>query len=135
MYRRVSPALRAGRALTALVTVWCLGCAGFEPLLNALLGSNAGSRMACTSEAGRADEQSAMDGSDLPMHSAAVSPPADDHRGFDCGCGQSCQATSLASQAIAPRTDPTPRVAANDVKQPPSVVRTPLPPPPEQTTS
>jgi hypothetical protein len=91
--------------------------------------------MTCASETGMTGETSAMDGPDLSMGLATISAPADGQRGFDCGCAQSCQATSLASQTVAPVPDPTPHVAATDMTQPPSVVRAPLLPPPEPTTA
>lgn len=32
---------RAIRAMTAVITVWCIGCSGFEPLLDAAFGDGA----------------------------------------------------------------------------------------------
>jgi hypothetical protein len=49
--RRASTLLRTIRALTAIVTVWCVGCSGFDPLLDAVLGSG-GSVMTCGTDAG-----------------------------------------------------------------------------------
>ena len=115
---------RLTRALVALVTVWCLGCSGYEPLLDSLLG-NADGGMSCA-EMVQSAEQSAS--------SRAVSTVAAQHDSFDCGCGQGCHASSPVTGS--PRTirDVVPTVASLEVSTPPSVTRAPLLPPPERAT-
>ena len=134
MFHRPSPTLRAARALTAVVTVWCLGCSGFEPLLDALLGEEAGSTMACAPSSDPTDGTTSGAVSDLSTaEDAVVAAPAAAHRGFECGCGQSCQSTTLPGTYVAPPLAGVPHIAAADVTPPPSVVRTPLLPPPERS--
>jgi hypothetical protein len=135
MHRRISPALRVGRGLTALITVWCLGCAGFEPIVDSLLGFGTASGMACASETNATGTMSAMDMAKMPQSSSSVSAPSDGHRGFDCGCGQSCQSASPAQASAPPQIGPAPRLAAADVPQLRSVARAPLLPPPQETTA
>ena len=135
MHRPLSLPTRAIRAFTALLTVWCLGCSGFEPLLDNLLGTTGGSGMACAS--GRLmDDAPAMSSSEVAPASAlpvavALSTGA---RGFDCGCGF-CQAPSPGAAVMAALVSPAPGVAAAESVQPRSIVRTPLVPPPERTTA
>ena len=66
---------------------------------------------------------------------SSVTVPADSHRGFDCGCGQSCQATVLSAPAVVLRGDPPPAIRVGSLTQPPSIVRAPLLPPPERMTA
>jgi hypothetical protein len=134
MLRTVSPALRVGRALTALITVWCLGCSGFEPIVDSLLGLGAAPGMVCASEMDATGTMSAMDSAEVPLH-ATVSAPSDGHRRFDCGCAQSCQSASPTRASSLPHVDPALRVAAANLPQPPSVVRVPLLPPPQRLTA
>jgi len=116
---------RLTRALVALITVWCLGCSGYEPLLDSLLGDADGG-MSCAEMVQSAD-QSATSASPV----AAVTAQ---HDSFDCGCGQGCHASSPLSGT--PRTirDVVPTVASLEVSTPPSVTRAPLLPPPETGT-
>src|SRR5438046_3153073 len=50
MHRSPATLPRAARALVGLVTIWCLGCSGYDPLLRSLVGANAGAMMACDPE-------------------------------------------------------------------------------------
>ena len=46
MRRRPSPLVRSLRAFVGLATIWCLGCSSYEPFLDSLLGTRAGTMMA-----------------------------------------------------------------------------------------
>jgi len=48
---RPSRLTRTLRSLTALVTVWCLGCGAFDPLIASLFPGADGPMMVCASEA------------------------------------------------------------------------------------
>jgi hypothetical protein len=113
--RRATPLLRATRAIVGLVTIWCLGCSGYEPLLGSLLGSRTSAMMACDGQA--------------PTSAPSVSAVPDSH-GFDCGCG-SCHAAS----AVQWRVDYSPPTLAAIVQPEPTepafIARVPLLPPPE----
>lgn len=137
MRRRPSLALRAFRGLVVLVTVWCTGCTGFEPLIGAALGiSETG--MVCASDAGAMADGSQMStakGVDGP-HSSTVSalPTSPAQPGFSCGC-TSCQtvAPAMWSFAALPAPAPTPAVATELPLV--SVGRVPLLPPPERAVA
>jgi len=123
MLGRPSLSTRVTRALVAVITVWCLGCAGYEPLLDSLHGD--GTAMSCgemTVSGGTAGVEQSM---------PAVSAVSASHDAFDCGCGQGCHASSPAVQATHPVRSAIPALAALERSAPPSVTRTPLLPPPE----
>lgn len=129
---RPSSFVRAGRALVGLITLWCLGCSSYEPLLSALLGEKGTTMMVCNGDMTPPTASDASTASDRHHAARAVSVAVND-RGFDCGCGGSCHAPSPAFAAIAA---PLSRVAGVDQQQPSeplSVARTPLLPPPELT--
>jgi hypothetical protein len=109
MRRPRRSATRLVAALTALVTVWCLGCSAFDPLVEHLLG--VGSGMVCSSEGG------AVIGSEMPAAGMEAETPtstaSQSHgvstvsatqdsgaSGISCGC-QSCTAPSPAMQVVA----------------------------------
>lgn len=137
MRRRPSIALRALRGLVVLVTVWCTGCSGYQPLLDAALGRN-GVGMDCASEDGapsaqtRAPEPGVV--AEQPHTAAAISalPMSPSEKGFSCGCS-SCHAVTLASWSYTPLAAPA--ISLADAPELPlvSVGRVPLLPPPERT--
>ncbi|MGH7616962.1 MAG: hypothetical protein ACREPM_07020, partial [Gemmatimonadaceae bacterium] len=125
--RRPSAPLRFARALVGLVTLWCLGCSSYEPILESLLGGT--TMMACDSEVG-ASSASTAGAADHGQSRIAASTDA---RNFDCGCGGSCYAPSLAPATV---SIPRASVAAVDQQQPSAPIaltRAPLLPPPEIT--
>ncbi len=122
---RLTPALRV---LTALVTVWCLGCSSFEVMIGALSGSAAtGSMMTC--DPGNS-VQAALDQSTTTTP-AIQSSSSTARSAYDCGC-QSCHAPSPLLQ--------TPTTLASTVawpanifsSRPTSVEPEPLIPPPQR---
>src|SRR6185295_15565045 len=117
MLRRISPSVRVTRVLVGLVTIWCLGCSGYEPLLGSLLGVGTSAMMAC-------------DG-DAPTSAPSVSAVPDD-QGFDCGCG-SCHAPSATQWRVNAPTQTVPVIAGTEPIAPASLTRAPLLPPPEIT--
>lgn len=123
--RRRSPVTRALFSLTALVTVWCLGCSAFDPLIARLISSD-GPMMQCASE-GPASVQAA--GSDNPSVSAPADRDASD--GATCGCA-SCTAPAPTDVAVAGPAQALPQQPTTDAGSPTSVVRTPLVPPPQR---
>ncbi|MGQ0649237.1 MAG: hypothetical protein ACT4P7_16925, partial [Gemmatimonadaceae bacterium] len=94
--RRLSPVTHA---LTALITVWCLGCTAFEPVIEAFGGDRAGVGMVCASEiSAAAGCVATRDGGSVP---ATVSVSNDEGgRGFACGC-QGCFAPAAVAGALA----------------------------------
>jgi hypothetical protein len=112
-----------------LVTVWCLGCSGYEPLLDSLLGGNTGG-MVCDGGMAMAATPTAATASSTDQLIVTLSPPANT-RDFDCGCGGSCHAPSLALGVVAPRVAPILTVEQSQPSAPASISRTPLLPPPE----
>jgi hypothetical protein len=124
MNRTPSVATRIVRSLVALVTVWCLGCSGYEPLLDALLGT-AGKPISC-SEMIRSSESVTSAASTTSVAAMSAS-----HESFDCGCGQGCHASSPAIPTAQPIGAALPALASLEVSTPPSETRTPPLPPPE----
>src|SRR5678810_966230 len=116
MRRRPHVATLFARAFTGLITVWCLGCSGYESLLNSLLGHATG--MMCGSEmAGEmAIGQPDDDTSAATVASVAESSP---RGGFDCGCG-SCNAASPQIWNVHVATAAPPTVVSMVVIAPPS---------------
>jgi hypothetical protein len=129
MRRRPSPLLRATRALTALITVWCLGCTGYEPLLSTLLGESAGGMMACGSVMGTAAAD-AVSPAGHGTNQAAVSDAAQSNHSFDCGCGSCHAAAPTQPIGRAPSSLPL-ALAQHEPSEPASLSRAPLLPPPQ----
>lgn len=133
MTRRPSPLTRVTSMLTALATVWSLGCCGFEPLIEQLFVSEAGAVMSCAdgssgdavTVAPSAQAQAAV--ATMSASSQASSPDA------TCNC-DNCQAPSpsLAMASVARALAPA--VFAADVALTPSVPCAPLVPPPQGST-
>jgi hypothetical protein len=128
-----SPVTRALRAFTALITVWCLGCSSFEPLLAELLGSAAGPEMVCASEGGTRGAMSpgaSSASSDVSTVSVGTSEEATSARGFTCDC-QGCYAPSPALPAVALDALPALGQPHTEPAMPLSIEREPLVPPPQ----
>jgi hypothetical protein len=139
MRRHSSPALRALRCFVVLVTVWCTGCSGYEPLLDAALGrSGVGMRCAGESDAPSANAQGRAPAvTDERSHAAAaisVLPMSSSEKGFSCGC-TSCHAVTLASWSYTPLAAPAISLANAPELALMSVERVPLLPPPERTVA
>jgi hypothetical protein len=117
--------VRTARVLVAFVTVWCTGCAGFEPLVNAALGSGAG--MVCASEMTPPAASGAAAAPESRSVAAIAAPAKAD---FSCGC-TSCHAVTLVA-AVAPSftSSVDARVEQSPVA-PESMTRAPLIPPPQ----
>jgi len=128
--RRTSLPVRFSRALVGFVTLWCLGCSSYEPLLGSLLGFDAVG-MRCDGGARRAgvDQGISAATSEKPA-SVAISAPTD-ARDFDCGCGGSCHAPSPTMPVRPVKSELVARASDWRVEKPASVSRTPLLPPPE----
>jgi hypothetical protein len=126
MRRRASPLVRIVRGLIGLVTVWCLGCSAYEPLLGSLLGSKAVAMMACDSEPAFAAE-----GARASQESRITAPTSRDSNDYDCGCGGSCHAPSASVARPTELRSPVAVVIAFQPIEPASISRSPLIPPPE----
>ena len=133
MSRRPSPLLRVSRLIVCLVTVWCLGCSGYEPLLNGLLGFATGSAMNCASDmgSGAANGFAAHATADHVAPEQPTAAATGEHRGFACDCGGSCHAPSPIRNSIALPHAFIAAIALPLPSKPASVSRAPLLPPPE----
>jgi hypothetical protein len=140
MRRPPSTLLRILRSLVALVTVWCTGCSGFEPVMESTFGDGA-AVMTCASDSmtstvtagGRAASTLTMSSSTTELHvSLAANTPATSQREFSCGCS-SCHAVTLASWVVPRLATATPRPVTEPLAALMSVVHSPLLPPPERT--
>ncbi|MDQ6610895.1 MAG: hypothetical protein M3Y64_00560 [Gemmatimonadota bacterium] len=134
MNRQPSLLLRATRALVGLVTVWCLGCVGYEPIVDSLRGASASTIMDCASmSAGE------MVGGSQPtqtMQEALSLQPtiseAPVNGAFDCGCGGFCHAVSITYNAVAVSPLNVLKQLQQQPAEPASVSRAPLLPPPQR---
>jgi len=106
----------------ALITIWCLGCSGYEPLLGSLSGAQS-KVMSCASA-------EASDGG----AATTISTVASSHDRFDCGCSGSCHAPRPVEQPTVAERLAIPRVEQAAMREPASVSRPPLLPPPETAT-
>jgi hypothetical protein len=133
MPSRSSPLLRIGRAVTALVTVWCLGCSSFEPLLDSLLGAEGTGMMSCASEqmAQPSAGEPTVASTGTPAGSPTLDLPPAGSR-FSCAC-TSCQAPTPQAPIVAAVAEPMPGIEPSTLTTPLSVTRAPIAPPPEAT--
>jgi hypothetical protein len=129
--RPVSRTARLLRALTALITVWCVGCSGFEPLLDAAFGAGS-SVMTCGSGGASMGTEMSPSSTGPTRAQATVSPVADAHHAFDCGCG-SCHSVAPHAWALPSMPSVSPAVMFGHVGALVSVARAPLLPPPQYT--
>jgi hypothetical protein len=126
-----SIALRVVRSLTALITMWCLGCSSYGPMLSALVGSVGSAGMACDGSSGMEDATSkAPSASTDASWTASVPASAEGwQHSISCSC-QSCHATSPAAIGLATAPLSPPRPSPSSVVNFLSVDREPLVPPP-----
>jgi hypothetical protein len=119
--------LRAG---TAAVTVWCLGCSAFDPLLSQLAGGSTSGMVCAGDERGGASGAASNESTSDDKRVRAT--PTDEGRsgGAICDC-QSCTAPS-PSPLLAVIPSPTlPRLAPVLSATPSSRDTEPLVPPPQ----
>jgi hypothetical protein len=131
MRRRPSLLALLGRTLTGLLTVWCLGCSGFDPILGALFGASGSTVMNCASEMGMSSTPDDADGAGA---ASTIRDAGRADRGFDCGCGGCYSASPIQWTVIVDRAQ-TRRIDALAPVEPMSVTRTPVVPPPEALAS
>ena len=140
MHRPPSVAIRIVRSLVALVTIWCTGCAGFEPVLNAIAGQGV-AIMSCASESMQESNPSAApsgtsasvvaEGSASASAAVSATLGASSQRDFSCGCSQ-CHAVTLARAVVPTLQLATPSLVTRAPIALVSVGRAPLLPPPER---
>lgn len=127
MHPRPAFHIRSARAVTALLTVWCLGCTAFDPLIDSLFGRNV-SAESCISD---------MPGDRSPGGSGVMTVTAcqgNEDEGLCCGSCGSCHSTSPQLVAIEEvQTDPHHAMSLT-ARPLASVTRAPVAPPPERRT-
>jgi hypothetical protein len=146
--RRLLRSSRASRALFAFIgvmTVWNLGCVGFQPLLGSMMGSSASAGVVCdaegmlvtpttaSSQASVSEESSVKPAVPTNVNSTVAAAPTDrDAAGqsMNCGC-QSCCAPPSAPRILAVANVAVPLAPIGNHVTPPSISRTPLVPPPQ----
>jgi hypothetical protein len=126
--RRPSHLTRAVRCLTALLTVWCLGCSAFDELLACLI-PGAGPTMVCASEGTMAS--GAVQAGTGRQPSAIMAAADESGTGADCDCG-SCHAPAPTQLAIESPNPPVSGQPADDPGMAPTTTRAPLVPPPQR---
>lgn len=128
---RPSSLLRAVRVMTAVITVWCVGCSGFDPLLDAAVGAGA-SVMTCGADRAPLGGATSTASADGAHGKATVSAVTAAHVGFDCGCG-SCHSAALSVWTLQPAPHIAPAMAVGRIGVLLSIVRAPLLPPPQDS--
>ena len=129
----IHPFTRLTGLLVGLVTVWCLGCGAFEPLLRFLTDS-AATGMNCGSE----QAQSSLPFKGAPVASehegsgqTQVVTSLDQHeQGISCSCGF-CYSASPLALSLALEPVPAPQAIPGTVPFFESIEREPLVPPPQ----
>jgi len=126
-----SLAIRAFGLASSLVTVWCLGCSAFDPLLSRLAGSNAG--MNCASGTGGMSGAAMVAAAHTPVASVSAVPAAN---APDVGCDcQGCFAPSLHLGSIAVTSVLPPGIPDLTRQVPADIAYQPLHPPPQAHAS
>ena len=126
--------VRFMRVGIALVTVWCLGCGAFEPLVSSLLGMGS-SRMSCGSDlnAGSIAYHRAPTANERPgpEHGQTVGAMEQGEAGnYSCAC-ESCYSSSPVTISLELQSLVTPEAIPTTPSFPESVNRVPLLPPPQ----
>ena len=127
--RHRSRLIRLLLGLTALATVWCLGCGAFDPVLTALF-PGAGATMVCASEAS-ASGAIAKSAGNTGSAVVALTASHDAGSATSCGC-DSCHAPAPSQLAVVAPTPILPHPPASEPTTPPSIGRAPLVPPPQR---
>jgi hypothetical protein len=128
------PLTRLTRVAVALVTVWCLGCGAFEPLVANLTGAtisgmNCGSEQTTPSPPLEVGSGAAAEGIGSSEVQAVVA--VDGHeQGYSCGC-ESCCSVSPTRISFALPHAAAPEVIQETVAFFESTKREPLVPPPQ----
>jgi hypothetical protein len=125
---------RLTRVGIALVTVWCLGCGAFDPLVG-ILTQTASTGMNCGSDqaggSAPSGSGSIMDVRGGASHSQiAAAVEHHDGSGASCSCG-SCSSVSPVTISLALNASPAPDAILTTVALFESIKREPLVPPPQ----
>lgn len=130
MMRRPSALVLAIRALTGFVTVWCLGCAAYDPLIDMILVGQVDGGMRCASEM----TELAHSGTDRGTLAVFANPDEPGGQAdFECHC-TSCHATAAQTYVFAAAELEPPTAVISSVTEMVSVTRAPIAPPPESGT-
>lgn len=125
---------RLTRVSVSLVTVWCLGCGAFEPLVANLTGAttsgmNCGSEQAAASPLGEVDSAAGAEGTGSSQVQTVLA--VDRHeQGYSCGC-ESCCSVSPTRISLAVPDATAPEAIQETVAFFESTKREPLVPPPQ----
>lgn len=127
-----SVALRVVRSITALITMWCLGCSSYEPMLSTLFASAGSAGMSCDGNGGMEDVTSAAPSapSDSPKETAISAAANGSQHSISCSC-QSCHAASPTALGVATAPPSPARPPLSTLVNFLSVEREPLVPPPD----
>jgi hypothetical protein len=127
------PVMRFVRVGTALVTVWCLGCGAFEPLVSSLSGTG-NNGMSCSSDqtVGSARYERADEANESTPQQVQTVGALDRHESgsYSCGC-ESCYSSSPVTISLELHVLSAPEAIPTTPAFPESVNRTPLLPPPQ----
>jgi hypothetical protein len=125
---------RLTRVSVALVTVWCLGCGAFEPLVASLTrattnGMNCGSEQTAGSPL-KVGSAKASEGIGLSQVQTIVGVDRHEQGGYSCAC-ESCYSVSPITISLELQPAAPPQAIPQRVAFLESVKREPLVPPPQ----
>lgn len=129
------PLTRFTRVAVALVTVWCLGCGAFEPLVAGLTrattaGMDCGSDQTAGSSLRQVGSAAAAEGTGSSQIQAVVAADQHEQGSYSCSC-QYCYSVSPAAISLALQPASSPEAIFQTVAFFESVKREPLVPPPQ----
>jgi len=113
------------RLITAVITVWCLGCSALDPLIASLFARPGSVFMTCGSE-----DASFAETNETEPRTVRDAATDEGTNGMTCGC-QTCYAPAPAALATAPALPAAPDDPVSRYSAPLSVERAPLVPPPQ----
>lgn len=132
MNRVPALALRLTRAVVGLVTIWCLGCVAYEPIVDSFSVTGMVSATDCDSRRVLEYGQLAIVSVGAVVIASSVSA-APSESGFDCCCGALCHAVCIAHETSSVPQLTVPLAVHDQPTEPASVTRSPLLPPPQRT--
>lgn len=131
MMRPSSFLTRASRAFTALVTVWSLGCCGFEPAVASLFSADGVVSMDCAASDDTSTGTAESGVAHAPVSGSGSATELNASDDGACSC-TNCLAPSPRVRSEVPTAPLQARAPGPVVASFPSEVRVPLVPPPQR---
>ena len=121
---------RLTRVSVALVTVWCLGCGAFEPLVSSLTRGTTGAMNCDSEQTVKIASATAAEGIGASQVQTIVAVDRHEQGSYSCSC-ESCYSVSPVMVSFGLWSAPLPQAITQTVPSFESVKREPLVPPPQ----